>query len=94
MWIEISVVSPVLCTRWISPGGAKPLTSPTWFWLRPTRFRSASKRSSLDTLDNAQDTPGDVVVDPGQLPRSPYECDDRERSVGLDVQVVRAVVIG
>jgi len=23
----------MLCTRWMSPGGAKPLTSPTWFSL-------------------------------------------------------------
>jgi hypothetical protein len=35
-WIEIAVVSLVLRTRWMSPGGAKPLTSLTWFSLRPT----------------------------------------------------------
>src|SRR5215212_5029719 len=39
--MEIAVVSPALCTRWMSPGGAKPLTSPTWFSLRPTRFNPA-----------------------------------------------------
>ena len=33
----------------MSPGGAKPLTSPTWLSLRPTRFRSASKSSSCST---------------------------------------------
>src|SRR5215207_8661157 len=34
MWIEIAVVSAVLWTRWMSPGGAKPLTSPTWLSAR------------------------------------------------------------
>jgi hypothetical protein len=29
MWMEIAVVSLVLRTRRMSPGGAKPLTSPT-----------------------------------------------------------------
>jgi hypothetical protein len=33
----------------MSPGGANPLTSPTWFSLWPTRFSSASKRSSCST---------------------------------------------
>ena len=33
----------------MSPGGAKPLTSPTWLSLRPIRFRSASKSSSCST---------------------------------------------
>jgi hypothetical protein len=49
MWIEIAVVSLRLRTRWMSPGGANPLTSPTWFSLRPTRFSSASKSSSCST---------------------------------------------
>src|SRR5215216_515478 len=49
MWMEIAVVSAVLCTRWMSPGGAKPLTSPTWFSLRPTRFKSVSNSSSCST---------------------------------------------
>jgi hypothetical protein len=31
--MEIAVVSLVLCTRWMSSGGAKPLTSTTWFSL-------------------------------------------------------------
>ena len=48
----------------------------------------------LDALDDAEDAPGHVVVDPGDLPGPPDEGDDRERSVGLDVQVVGAVVVG
>ena len=46
MWIEIAVSSAVLWTRWMSPGGAKPLTSPTWLSLSPIRLRSASNSSS------------------------------------------------
>ena len=45
----------------------------------------------LDALDDAEDAPGDVVVDPGDLAGPPDQGDDRERAVGLDVQVVGAV---
>src|SRR4051795_10672748 len=94
MWIEIAVSSAVLCTRWMSPGGAKPLTSPTWLSLRPIRLRSASKRLLvLNALDDGERAPGDVVVDPGDLPGPPDQRDDRERSVGLDMQRVTAVVV-
>src|SRR5439155_24110324 len=48
----------------------------------------------LDALDDAEHAPGDVVVDPGDLPGPPDQGDDRERSVRLDVQVVGAVVVG
>src|SRR3954469_19069635 len=46
MWTEMATSSPVLWTRWMSPGGVKPLTSPTTLSLRPIRLRSASKTSS------------------------------------------------
>src|SRR5215211_3005264 len=48
----------------------------------------------LDALDDAEDAPGYVVVDPGELPGPPDQGDDRERSVRLDLQVVGAVVVG
>jgi hypothetical protein len=48
----------------------------------------------LDALDDAEHAPGDVVVDPGDLPRPPDQGDDRERSVRLDVQGVGAVIVG
>jgi hypothetical protein len=48
----------------------------------------------LDTLDDAEHAPGDVVVDPGDLPGPPDQADDREGSVRLDVQVVGGVVVG
>src|SRR5215213_7923373 len=35
----------------------------------------------LHALDDAQRAPGDVVMDPGGLPRPPDHGDDRERSV-------------
>src|SRR5215207_179923 len=46
------------------------------------------------SLDDAEHAPGDVIVDPGHLPGPPDQRDDRERSVGLDVQRVGAVVVG
>jgi hypothetical protein len=49
---------------------------------------------ALDALDDAEHAPGDVVVDPGDLPGPPDQSDDRERSVRLDVQVVGDVVVG
>src|SRR5689334_2120633 len=48
----------------------------------------------LDALDDAEHAPRDVVVDAGELAGSPDQCDDRERSVGLDVQGVALVVVG
>ena len=48
----------------------------------------------LDALDDAEDAPGDVVVDPRDLAGPPDQGDDRERAVRLDVQVVAAVVVG
>jgi hypothetical protein len=47
----------------------------------------------LDTLDDAERAPGDVVVDAGDLPGSPDQGDDRERSIRLAVQGVGAVVV-
>ena len=40
------------------------------------------------------DTPRQVVVDARHLSRPPDEGDDRERSVGLDMQCVAAVIVG
>src|SRR4051812_23514285 len=48
----------------------------------------------LDALDDAEDAPGDVVVDPGELAGPPDQGDDRERAVRLAVQVVGAVLVG
>ena len=94
MWIEIAVVSLLLCTRWMSPGGANPLTSPTWFSLVADQVQlGVEEVLVLDTLDDAERAPGDVVVDPGDLPGPPDQSDDRERAVGLDVQGVGAVVV-
>src|SRR5918997_7161118 len=45
----------------------------------------------LDTLDDAERAPGDVVVDPRDLPGPPDQGDDRERAVRLDVQGVATV---
>src|SRR5919106_6244123 len=39
----------------------------------------------LDALDDAEDAPGDVVVDARDLVGPPDQGDDRERSVRLDV---------
>src|SRR5689334_11884578 len=39
----------------------------------------------LDTLDDAEGAPADVVVDPGALARTPDQRNDRERPVRLDV---------
>src|SRR3954453_15769815 len=47
----------------------------------------------LDTLDDAEHAPAEVVVDPGDLPGPPDQGDDRERPVRLDVQVVGAVAV-
>src|SRR3954451_1596541 len=47
----------------------------------------------LDTLDDAEDTPRDVIVDARELAGPPDQRDDRERSVGLDVQRVAAVAV-
>ena len=47
----------------------------------------------LDALDDAERAPRDVVVDPGELAGPPDQGDDRERSVGLDVQRVAAVAV-
>ena len=49
---------------------------------------------ALDALDDAEDAPGDVIVDARDLARPPDQGDDRERSVRLDMQVVGAVVVG
>ena len=46
----------------------------------------------LDALDDGEGTPGDVVVDSGDLPRPPDQPDDRERSVRLGVQRVADVL--
>src|SRR5918994_7494508 len=48
----------------------------------------------LDTLDDAEHAPRDVIVDARELAGPPDQRDDRERSVGLDVQRVAAVVVG
>jgi hypothetical protein len=48
----------------------------------------------LRPLDYAEDAPGDVIVDGRHLAGAPRERDDRERSVGLGVQEVAAVVVG
>src|SRR3954469_2936726 len=45
----------------------------------------------LDTLDDAEGAPRDVIVDARELAGPPDERDDRERSAGLDVQRVAAV---
>ena len=47
----------------------------------------------LDALDDGERAPGDVVVDARELAGPPDERDDRERSVGLDVQRVAAVAV-
>src|SRR5215218_3637276 len=48
----------------------------------------------LDALDDAERAPGDVIVDARELARPPDERDDRERSVGLDMERVAAVALG
>src|SRR5215218_4258650 len=48
----------------------------------------------LDALDDAERAPRDVVVDARELAGPPDQADDRERSVGLDVQRVAAVALG
>ena len=48
----------------------------------------------LDALDDAERAPGDVVVDARELAGPPDQADDRERSVGLDVQGVALLVVG
>src|SRR5262249_50722215 len=46
----------------------------------------------LDALDDAEDAPADVVVNPGALAGTPDQRNDRERPVGFDVQRVREVL--
>jgi hypothetical protein len=48
-WIEIAVPSPELRTRWMSPGGAKPLTSPVKFVLVPASTRQFRFSSSVNS---------------------------------------------
>src|SRR4051812_39028275 len=48
----------------------------------------------LDALDDAEDAPGDVIVDARELARPPDQRDDRERAVRLDVQRMGAVAVG
>src|SRR4051812_47380226 len=47
----------------------------------------------LDALDDAEHAPGHVVVDARHLPGPPDQGDDRERTVGLDVQSVAAIAV-
>ena len=47
----------------------------------------------LDALDDSERAPRDVVVDARVLAGPPDQRDDRERSVGLDVQRVAAVAV-
>src|SRR4051794_2561042 len=47
----------------------------------------------LDTLDDAEGAPRDVIVDARQLAGPPDQRDDRERSVALDMQRVPAVAV-
>jgi hypothetical protein len=47
----------------------------------------------LDALDDAESAPGDVVVDPCDLPGPPDHSDDRERAVRLYVQRVVPEVV-
>ena len=76
----------------MSPGGAKPLTSPLWFSLRPDEVEvGVEQLLVLDALDDAEHAPGQVVVDARDLSGPPDQGDDRERAVGLDVQRVAAV---
>ena len=46
-WIEMAVPGPGLRTRWMSPGGAKPATSPVRFVLVPAPTRQSRTGSSL-----------------------------------------------
>src|SRR2546429_4702546 len=48
----------------------------------------------LDTLKYPERAPGDMVVDPGVLPRAPDDGQDRELSAGVDVQGVVGVPLG
>ena len=94
MWIEIAVVLAVLWTRWMSPGGANPLTTPVWLSLRPIEVEVAVEQLFvLDALDDAEHTPRQVVVDACHLSGPPDHGDDRERTPGLDVQRVAAVAV-
>src|SRR5918996_915678 len=47
----------------------------------------------LDALDDSERAPRDVIVDARELAGPPDQSDDRERSVGLDVQRVADVVV-
>src|SRR5919108_95414 len=44
---EMAVLSLTLRTRWMSPGGAKPLTSPVRFGLLPTSIRAVPSSESV-----------------------------------------------
>src|SRR6266536_2599346 len=83
--------SPQLRTRWMSPGGAKPLTWPAVFTFAPT---SASQRPPvpegidllvLGTLQHAEDAPRHMVMERSHLAGPPDESAYRERAVGLGV---------
>src|SRR6266702_1060187 len=47
MCSEMAVLSLTLRTRWMSPGGAKPVTSPVRFGLLPTSIRAAPSSESV-----------------------------------------------
>ena len=76
----------------MSPGGAKPLTSPTQVVVHADAQQAEvfvdEELLVLDALDDTEDAPGHVVVDRRDLPGAPDEADDRERAVRLGVQGV------
>ena len=89
-------VSPVLWTRWMSSGGATPLTEPVGRWRSPTwTSRSpcdAVEGLGLRALQHHEGAPHEVVVDLGHLARPPHDGRDREARLG--VQGVPGVSVG
>src|SRR6266508_4487444 len=59
MWMETAVSSPALRTRWMSPGGANPPTSPTRLTLCPacTRWSPRSLRVNSSSCSTPCTTP-------------------------------------
>jgi hypothetical protein len=101
-WIEIAVSRPAAVTAWMSPAGGISVST----WPRGASTEPAGRRAgpvaastmvallALDAAVDADDAPGDVVVDRCRLAGQPHERDDGESPARRDVQEVLAVGLG
>jgi hypothetical protein len=69
MWIEIAVASVVLCTRWMSPGGANPLTSDLVVAVADRVEIRVEQFLVLDALDESRRRASAARTPPSRGPR-------------------------